>query len=445
MITEKKSKRKTTLFLRILLGLTSPLLVLAIAFSAIELTNKMNALNEFYKIESRFAFESIQRALAIELKKEENYSNLDEFLKKLERIENFHHIDPIDIYSVFERQPLIERSLEPWLTDDFNGMESSLYQKQLGKHFEVHVDKPSRKLIAYIPVEGLTENQIFVVRVKFPLARIVEAIEKSAITLLIMFFLILMTGIFIGRTLSKYIVDPIQTLIKATQEIKEGHLGEHVEIHTGDEIEVLANTFNRMSEALKTMKERAEDSNPLTQLPGNQGIFHELKKRIYEKQKFVLFHIDLDRFKVFNDHFGLAKGDEAIKGTAETLKRAVKEKGAEDDFVGHQGGDDFVVITRPNRAVQIAEQIIHYFDKEVVPALYPKKDYEQGFTLQIDRRRLAETGEERLVEFPLISVSLAGVSNAKRDFADYFDCMGSTVEVKKAVKKIIQSAYFIKE
>ncbi|HLD69633.1 MAG TPA: diguanylate cyclase, partial [Candidatus Omnitrophota bacterium] len=421
MITERKNKRKTTLFLRILLGLTSPLLVLAIAFSAIELTNKMNALNEFYKIESRFAFESIQKTLAIELKKEENYSNLDEFLKKLERIENFHHIDPIDIYSVFERQPLIERSREPWLSDDFKGMESSLYQKQLGKNFEVHVDKPSRKLIAYIPVEGLSENQIFVVRVKFPLARIVEAIEKSAVTLLVMFFLILMTGIFIGRALSKYIVDPIQTLIKATQEIKEGHLGELVEIHTGDEIEVLAHTFNRMSEALKTMKERAEDSNPLTQLPGNQGIFHELKKRIYEKQKFVLFHIDLDRFKVFNDHFGLAKGDEAIKGTAETLKRVVKEKGAEDDFVGHQGGDDFVVITRPNRAVQIAEQIIHYFDKEVVPALYPKKDYEQGFTMQIDRRRLAETGEERLVEFPLISVSLAGVSNAKRDFADYFD------------------------
>src|SRR3989338_3328573 len=161
MITERKNKRKTTLFLRILLGLTSPLLVLAIAFSAIELTNKMNALNEFYKIESRFAFESIQKTLAIELKKEENYSNLDEFLKKLERIENFHHIDPIDIYSVFERQPLIERSREPWLSDDFKGMESSLYQKQLGKNFEVHVDKPSRKLIAYISVEGLSENQIF--------------------------------------------------------------------------------------------------------------------------------------------------------------------------------------------------------------------------------------------------------------------------------------------
>ena len=180
-------------------------------------------------------------------------------------------------------------------------------------------------------------------------------------------------------------------------------------------------------------------------VPGNQGIFHEIKTRIHERQKFVLFHVDLDRFKLFNDHFGLARGDEAIKKTAEVLIKAVEEKGSSNDFVGHQGGDDFVIITGPNHAQELGNMVCQYFDAEARTALYRKEDLDNGYTIQLDRRRMAETGEKIMRKFPLISISLAGVSNVKKDFADYFSCMSAAVNAKKEAKDIIESCVIIKE
>jgi hypothetical protein len=113
--------------------------------------------------------------------------------------------------------------------------------------------------------------------------------------------------------------------------------------------------------------------------------------------------------------------------------------------VGHQGGDDFVAITKPSHADAVAKYVCEGFDREVLSSLYPKEDFERGYTMQIDRRRLAETGQEILAKFPLIAISLAGVSNAKRDFADYFDCLNRAAQVKKEVKKTMTSSYMIIE
>ena len=87
----------------------------------------------------------------------------------------------------------------------------------------------------------------------------------------------------------------------------------------------------------------------------------------------------------------------------------------------------------------------HQVDSEVVASLYVKEDLERGYTLHLDRRRQAETGEEVMRQFPLLSVSLAGVSTAKKDYADYFDFFNVVSEVKKEVKKVIKSSYLIRE
>ena len=444
-VIKKRPRHKTTLFSRIMVRLTFPLFFLGACFTAVQLTNQINIMNEFHKIESRFAFEATQKALSVEMKKPESLTDLDALKSKLETMASFHRITEIEIFdlknrnSIFTGKPLI------WTPLDRQGIEESILQKRTGKSYQVRVDRRQQRLIAYIPLEGISGNLEYGARVIFSLASVRDALATSQWTLIIMISFIALAGIVIGQTLARSIVKPIKTLNEATQDIVEGRLGKHVEIHTGDEIETLASNFNQMSEALKVMKREAEDSNPLTQLPGNQGILTQLKKRILERQKFVLFHADLDRFKTFNDHYGLAQGDEAIKKTAGLLKKTVKEKGTEDDFVGHQGGDDFVIITRPNRAKEMAEYIIEYFDEEIVKSLYRKEDFERGYTLAPDRRSGAPPGQEAMVRFPLLAISLAGVSNTKKDFADYFDCMSAAAIVKKDVKKTIQSSYLIQE
>lgn len=427
------------------MGLTLPLVILGALFTGMQLTNELKHINQTYTMKSRFVFDSIHKAMLVAVKSHARDAD-DEALRPLvQRIEENSQGATVDVYNLHEHRVLFPRDDFHWDPFDQTGVEASLHQMQEGKPYHVRVNRESKSLAAFIPIEDTAHSRYLIVRVQYPLGSVTDALQSSVWTLVLMFIFIAMTGIAIGQRLARHILKPILALNNATQEIVQGHLGKHVKINTGDEIEELAKTFNHMSDTIKSMKTRAEDSNPLTHLPGNQGIFHELKKRILEKQKFVLFHVDLDRFKVFNDHFGLAKGDEAIKMTADLMRETVKERGGEDDFIGHQGGDDFVMITQPHRAAQMAEYMTQKFDKETVKALYSKEDYDRGFTLQLDRRRLAETGEERMTEFPLIAVSLAGVTNSRKDFADYFDCMSQAVAVKKEVKKIIESSFIIQD
>ncbi|MBI3317031.1 MAG: HAMP domain-containing protein [Candidatus Omnitrophica bacterium] len=441
----KKRRKFQGLYSRILIRLTVPLLFLAVVFTTLQLTNQMNAMNESYKIESRFIFDSIQKALDAEFKREGFSVDSPELAKTLETMKTFHQVASIEIYDLFEKKPLTENPEFVWDAFDLAGAEESIYHKTLGKPYHIKVDKAAKRLVGYIPVDRPGYSALYIARAIYPLASLRKALSQSVWTLLVTFLLIALTGVLMGYGLAKSIANPLKALNEATREIVKGNLNRKVPIHTGDEIGALGDTFNQMVESLNEMKKRAEDSNPLTQLPGNQGIFHEIRRRLHERQKFVLFHIDLDRFKVFNDHYGLARGDEAIQKTARLLKDVVKEKGAADDFVGHQGGDDFVLTVQPQHAREIAETLVKRFDHEIVRSLYRKDDYDQGYTLQVDRRRLAETGEEVTIKFPLLSISLAGVSNVKKDFADYFECMSSAVEVKKEAKKTVTSSYVIKE
>src|SRR3989338_5869840 len=113
------------------------------------------------------------------------------------------------------------------------------------------------------------------------------------------------------------------------------------------------------------------DANPLTRLPGNVSILNELQRRIDQNKPFAVCYIDLDKFKAFNDKYGFEKGDEVIKNTARILINSVQEKGTARDFIGHIGGDDFVVVTVPDKAGALCKNIIKQFDS-MVPDLYNK-------------------------------------------------------------------------
>ncbi len=437
--------KKTTVLARILLRLIIPLFLLAVIIAAMQLTIQLRIMNEFLEIKSRLALSDIHKVLTAEIKKQPDLNDPAPLKEKMDKLIQAYEISHIQMIDVFDKRLLFEDNSIPWTPVDNQALEESLHEKQLGRAYHAKVNAQNKQLMAYIPLKAADSDKTWVARVVFSLATMQDALSKSRGSLAVILCMIIFVGILIGRGLAKSIVDPIRQLNEGTREVIKGKLGTHVTLNTGDEIEMLAQTFNQMSDAMKEVKQRAEEANPLTRLPGNDTIFQEINKRIFERQKFVFFHVDLNRFKVFNDHFGLGRGDMAIKKTAEILLKAIREKGASDDFVGHHGGDDFVMITRPQKAKDVAERVCKLFESEVLTAIYRKDDLDLGYTLHQDRRRFTETGEDVTVKFPLLSVGLAGVSNAKKDFADYFECMTRGIEVKKEVKKKDESSYIIQE
>jgi diguanylate cyclase (GGDEF)-like protein len=139
--------------------------------------------------------------------------------------------------------------------------------------------------------------------------------------------------------------------------------------------------------------------NPLTGLPGNLSILAERERRIAAGEAFGQIFLDLDNFKAFNDRYGFPGGDTAIKAVAEVLVEVVESQGRPGDFVGHIGGDDFVLLTEPDRAEDLAEAVKEGLDARM-PALYEPEDRELGFVRVLNRRHQYEN-------FPLMSVTMA--------------------------------------
>lgn len=178
------------------------------------------------------------------------------------------------------------------------------------------------------------------------------------------------------------------------------------------------------------------NTNPLTGLPGNLVIEAEVSARLLKQQSpLSMLYCDLDNFKAFNDAYGFARGDDVIRFTAGVLVEAVEKHGNPDDFVGHIGGDDFVVLSTPNKAEAIARDIIERFDRGA-PEFYSPEDRQRGYTTVVDRR-----GQMR--RFPLVSVSIGIVTPARRGVDTYLAAAKLASEAKQVAKRQTGSALFM--
>ncbi len=175
------------------------------------------------------------------------------------------------------------------------------------------------------------------------------------------------------------------------------------------------------------------DANPLTRLPGNVSIINELRARINNNELFAVCYADLDKFKAFNDKYGFKKGDEVIRGTARILINSVQEKGTPQDFIGHIGGDDFVIVTTIDRADELCKKIIADFNS-MVPSLYDKKDLEKGYIIGKDRQKKNK-------KIPLLSISIGVVTNEKRKIEHVGEIGELGAELKEYAKSLPGSNY----
>ncbi len=171
---------------------------------------------------------------------------------------------------------------------------------------------------------------------------------------------------------------------------------------------------------------RALDANPLTKLPGNASILEELQGRLAKGTPLAVCYVDLDQFKAFNDTYGFERGDELIKATARILLLAMRDFGTPQDFLGHIGGDDFVLLTEPYCVERICNRITQEVGR-TTPSFYDGPDRKRGFIEAKDR-----DGKTR--RFPLLTVSVAVVTNEQRALRHVAEVAQIGAELKEWVK-----------
>ncbi len=166
-------------------------------------------------------------------------------------------------------------------------------------------------------------------------------------------------------------------------------------------------------------------ANPLTFLPGGPAIEEEAARRIKSGGPLAFFYVDIDNFKAYNDSYGYLNGDTAIKQLAAQLCK-IRSDHQEEVFIGHVGGDDFVLMAKPEKADEIARELASGFDA-LAPKLYNREDSERGFIVSKDRM-----GKTR--EFPLMTLTIAVATNEKRKLDHYAKIVDIVSEIKKHLK-----------
>jgi diguanylate cyclase (GGDEF)-like protein len=175
------------------------------------------------------------------------------------------------------------------------------------------------------------------------------------------------------------------------------------------------------------------DANPLTRLPGNATIHQVFEKKIQTKEPFAALYADLNHFKAYNDRYGFLKGDDVIRFTSQVLVSITQALSGGKDFVGHIGGDDFIVVTVPERAETLAEAIIQEFVRGV-PSFYNEEDRRKGILEIIDR-------QGNPTKVPLMGLAIGIVSNAKRPIEQVGEISQIGAELKSYAKKLGGSRY----
>jgi len=168
----------------------------------------------------------------------------------------------------------------------------------------------------------------------------------------------------------------------------------------------------------------ARYANPLTQLPGNVPIDEHMDQLLAAGERFVVAYCDLDNFKPFNDTYGYARGDEVIRWLGRLLAEHTVEGR---DFIGHVGGDDFILILRgPDWEAQ-CNRLLAQFAADA-PHFYDQEDCGNGGIHAHDRRG-------RAVFYPFLSLSIGAVPAGPRRFHSHYEVASLASEVKGQAKR----------
>lgn len=191
-------------------------------------------------------------------------------------------------------------------------------------------------------------------------------------------------------------------------------------------------TLMQLLETITDLKvESAKYSNPLSGLPGNVPIQTTLQDYLEKKVSFQVIYVDVDNFKPYNDFYSFEQGDQVITMIAQVLKSVITEN---QDFVGHIGGDDFVVITQ-NDFQPICEKILHEFSL-LIGNFYHEEDRAHGGIFAQGR-----DGETKF--YPQMTLSLGVLTVEPGLFSHRQKLSSLATKAKKGAKALGGNQYFV--
>ncbi|NTW91394.1 MAG: GGDEF domain-containing protein, partial [Erysipelotrichaceae bacterium] len=167
----------------------------------------------------------------------------------------------------------------------------------------------------------------------------------------------------------------------------------------------------------------AKQQNPLTGLPGNQLIEQKMMSCIQNDKPYTIIYCDIDHFKVYNDIYGFENGDLIIKMLSDVLREHTNFS----DFVGHIGGDDFVVILDGYVESDFCELLLHTFVSRI-SQFYNALDLSKGYVISTNRE-----GETK--QFPLLSLTSVMINNRTRIFNNHYEISQVLANLKKQEKQ----------
>ena len=160
--------------------------------------------------------------------------------------------------------------------------------------------------------------------------------------------------------------------------------------------------LGRVIDVLKLITElkiqQARYANPLTLLPGNVPIQQCLTRLLQQQRESVICYVDIDSFKPFNDLYGYGRGDEVLLCLAQCLNERIDPSR---DFVGHIGGDDFLLVLGPDDWRKRLNQLLDDFHSQC-RRFYRSEHLEAGCFTAPNRQGVRQ-------EFPLLSLSIGVV------------------------------------
>ncbi|ANC77463.1 hypothetical protein ABE65_011905 [Fictibacillus phosphorivorans] len=247
-------------------------------------------------------------------------------------------------------------------------------------------------------------------------------------------------NVFIGRpvklimNMEPLIVDssmPLSEVSTLAMKRKKEQLYDFVIITKEAAFQGIVSIKNLLIQLADVQSMMARYLNPLTGLPGNKMIDQKLIE-ILSDMPFSLLYLDLDFFKTYNDTYGFHEGDRLIQETASIIKEAIFHH--KDSFVGHIGGDDFMCILNHYEYSELCKTIITRFN-DSIPTFYKEEDWLRGFIHNENRNGIKE-------HIPLVSLSIAVVTNEKQEFNSIGEIINVATFLKKKCKQL-QSSVFL--
>jgi diguanylate cyclase (GGDEF)-like protein len=196
-----------------------------------------------------------------------------------------------------------------------------------------------------------------------------------------------------------------------------------------DPLELLAHVRRQLRRVQQTFL------SPLTQLPGGLQLERAIHYTLSSLEPWSILYVDLDNFKAFNDVYGFHAGNNMILLVSRICQSVVYEYGNAEDFVGHIGGDDFLIVTTPDRATTLYRHILERYKRESVPFYHPD-DLARGSINGVDRKG-------KPYQFPLVSLSIGIVSDQMCDPRSIEEIGSLTAEAKRHAKLSSNNVFHI--